>query len=86
VWIRHRLSVRCWSWAGAEYSTACRILRNVGLTDKFFIENRRIRYELEEVVLDPAEKTVFSATQIYVLQGIRYKDYSRITFDEMAKK
>jgi hypothetical protein len=56
------------------------------LTDKFFIENRRIRYELEEVVLDPAEKTVFSATQIYVLQGIRYKDYSRITFDEMAKK
>lgn len=101
----------------SDFATACRILRHIGLTDKFFIENRRVRYEFDDVEvdvdwypqlepfleiegpswevvdmaiaklgLDPKDKKVFSATQIYALKGIRDKDYSRITFDEMVRR
>lgn len=100
----------------SDFATACRILRHIGLEDKFFIENRRVRYELGDAQLDvdwypqlepfleiegpsweavdmaivklgldPKDKKVFSATQIYAIKGIRDKDYSRITFDEMVK-
>jgi len=101
----------------SDFETTCAILRRIGLTDKFFLENRRVRYLLDGVEidvdywpqlepyleiegkswgevdativkleLDPADKKIFSTTQIYKLAGINDKDYSRVTFAEMVKK
>ncbi|KKU05848.1 MAG: Adenylate cyclase, class 2 (Thermophilic) [Parcubacteria group bacterium GW2011_GWA2_45_30] len=36
--------------------------------------------------LNPADKKIFSANQIYALKGINVADYARITFDGMLKK
>ena len=39
-----------------------------------------------ELGFDPADKKVFSTTQIYELKGMRDKDYQRMTFAELIKK
>ena len=101
----------------SNFETACKILRHIGLTDKFFMENRRVQYMLEGVEVDieywpmlepyleieadswvavdetilrlglnPAEKKLFSTTQIYAQQGIDDKDYQILTFDKLVKK
>lgn len=101
----------------SNFETTCTILRHIGLTDKFFLENRRVRYVLDGVEvdvdywpqlepyleiegknwdevnetitklgLDPAEKKIFSTTQVYQLAGINDKEYRRITFKEMLKR
>ena len=36
----------------SDFETACNILRNIGLTDKFFIENRRVQYKLDGTEID----------------------------------
>ena len=36
--------------------------------------------------LDPASKKLFSTTQVYALNGIRDKDYIKMTFDEWVKR
>ena len=101
----------------SDFETTCRILRHIGLVNKFYIENRRVQYRLDGVEVDieywpalepyieiegtswaevdstidklglnPAEKKLFSTTQIYARAGINDKDYSRLTFAEMVKK
>lgn len=101
----------------SDFNTACNILRSIGLTDKFYIENRRVQYRLDGVEidveywpllspyleiegeswdevhatitklgLDPADKKLFSTTQIYAQQGIDDKDYQILTFDKQVKK
>jgi len=101
----------------SDFETACKILRHIGLTDKFFMENRRVQYKLDGVEvdieywpmlepyleieadswvavdktiaklgLDPANKKLFSTTQIYAQNGIDDKDYQILTFDKLVKK
>lgn len=101
----------------SNFETACKILRHIGLTDKFFMENRRVQFMLDGVEVDieywpmlepyleieadswvavdetilrlglnPAEKKLFSTTQIYAQQGIDDKDYQILTFDKLVKK
>ena len=36
--------------------------------------------------LNPEDKKIFSANQVYALQGINAKDYVRLTFDEAVKR
>lgn len=36
----------------SDFETACSILRRVGLTDKFFMENRRVQFKLDGVEVD----------------------------------
>lgn len=36
----------------SDFETASKILRHIGLTDKFFIENRRVQYKLDGVEVD----------------------------------
>ncbi len=36
--------------------------------------------------LDPKDKKIFSATQVYALNGINDKDYIRMTFNEFVKR
>lgn len=36
----------------SDFETACKILRHIGLTDKFFMENRRVQYHLDGVEVD----------------------------------
>jgi adenylate cyclase class 2 len=101
----------------SDFETACKILRHIGLTDKFFMENRRVQYKLdgaevdieywpmlepyleieagsweevdktiEKLSLNPADKKLFSTTQIYAQVGIDDKDYQILTFDKLVKK
>lgn len=46
--------------------------------------------KIDEVVqwleLNPADKKIFSTNQVYALKGIRVKDYTRLTFDGLAKR
>jgi len=41
---------------------------------------------IELLELDPADKKIFSAYQVYQLAGINQNDYAIITFDKMVKK
>jgi len=36
----------------SDFETACKILRHIGLADKFFMENRRVQYHLDGVEVD----------------------------------
>lgn len=36
----------------SDFETACSILRLIGLTDKFFVENRRVQFKLDGVEVD----------------------------------
>lgn len=36
----------------SDFETACSILRRIGLTDKFFMENRRVQFKLDGVEVD----------------------------------
>ena len=101
----------------SDFETVCTILRSIGLVDKYYQENRRVRYLLDGVELDvdywpqlepylevegesweavdeaakklgldPADKKIFSTTQIYEAAGIRDKDYRIMTFEKMEKR
>jgi len=101
----------------SDFGKACIFLEKIGLKEKFYLENRRIRYKMDDIEFDidfwpklkpyleieapnwekldeaikllglnPADKKIFSTTQIYALSGIRDKDYRQITFEEMVKK
>lgn len=101
----------------SEFDKTAEILLKIGLIEKHYIENRRIRYTLKRVEFDidyypklkpfleieakswseidkainwlglnPKDKKIFSAYQVYKLNGIEENEYSRITFEEMVKK
>jgi len=100
-----------------DFETTANILRSIGLTEKFFEEKRRIRYELDGVEydidempllkpyleieakswddvgkamklleLDPADKKICSAFQIYEMNDINQLDYKILTFDKQTKR
>jgi adenylate cyclase class 2 len=101
----------------SNFETTCAILRRIGLTYKFFMENRRVEYELDGVrvdidywplippymeiegsswedvdkiiaklELDPEEKKIYSATQVYAHYGIDDQDYSSLTFENATRR
>ena len=39
-----------------------------------------------QLELDPSEKKIFSANQVYALKGIKVADYTRIAFDGLVKR
>jgi len=39
-----------------------------------------------ELGLDPKDKNIFSANQVYALNGIHVADYTRLTFDALVKR
>ncbi|MFA7286072.1 MAG: class IV adenylate cyclase [Patescibacteria group bacterium] len=41
---------------------------------------------IHELGLDPKDKNIFSANQVYALNGIQVADYTRLTFDELVKR
>lgn len=101
----------------SDFDKACQFLYDLGLIDKFYLENKRTRYvkdgiefdidewsllepyleieagsweEVDKATawldLDKADMKKFSTTQIYALNGINDKDYSKLTFTEAIKK
>ena len=101
----------------SDFEKTGKILEKIGLKEKFYEENRRICYRLDDVEIDidhwpmlepyleiegpsmdkvdivikklglnPKDKKIFVAYQIYQLKGINEFDYSKITFKEQIKK
>jgi len=101
----------------SDFDKTAAIMKSIGLTEKFYLENKRTRWvkdgveydfdtwpllktyleseagsddevdrAAEELGLDIKKKLTCSATQIYKIEGIRDKDYKKITFEEQIKK
>lgn len=93
------------------------LLKRIGFTEKFYTENKRLRYSLNEIEFDidswplippyleieakgwakvdegieflglnPNDKKIFSANQVYALNGITESDYQILTFTEQRKR
>lgn len=100
-----------------DFEKTANILLKAGLIEKHYAENKRIRYQLDDIEFDidfwpqlepyleieapswerideailllglnPKDKKIFSAYQIYKLKGINFNDYKEVTFDGMIKK
>lgn len=101
----------------SDFEKTAKLLTEIGLYEKFYEENRRIRWllgklefdidffpalepyleieapswkEIDRAIkllnLDPKEKKIFVAYQIYQLKGIEETDYKVITFEKMVKR
>jgi len=101
----------------SDFDQTAEIMRKIGLTEKFFEEKRRIRYQLDGIEydidevpllnpyleieagswddidkaikllkLDPKDKKICSAFQIYEQAGINQLDYKMLTFDKQTKR
>jgi adenylate cyclase class 2 len=100
-----------------DFDATANLLLKLGFVEKHYVENKRIRYMLDDVEFDidiypqlepfieieapswekideaikllnlnPKDKKIFSATQIYAQKGIIVDDYKEITFEKMVKK
>jgi len=100
-----------------DFEKTKKLLLKTGFIEKFYQENKRVRWEKEGVDFDidfwpqlepyleieaksweeidtaigwlglnPADKKIFSANQIYKSKGINEIDYSKMTFDGFVKR
>lgn len=101
----------------SDFEKTKKLLLKIGLIEKFYQENKRIRWEKDGIEFDmdfwpqlepyleieakswgeidtaigwlglnPDEKKIFSANQIYKSKGINEIDYTRMTFDGFVKR
>jgi adenylate cyclase class 2 len=101
----------------SDFEKTKKLLLKTGLIEKFYQENKRIRWvkdgiefdidfwpqldpyleieaksweEIDAAIgwlgLNPADKKIFSANQIYKSKGINEIDYARMTFDGFVKR
>lgn len=101
----------------SDFDKTAKILRKLGFVEKFYEENRRVRYLLDGVEVDldyypmikpyleieakswkdvektikllglnPKDKKLITAQQVYALNGIDENQYSVITFKKQIKR
>lgn len=101
----------------SDFEKTKKLLLKTGLIEKFYQENKRIRWEKDGIEFDidfwpqlepyleieaksweeidkaiswlglnPSDKKIFSANQIYKSKGINEVDYVRMTFDGFVKR
>jgi len=101
----------------SNFDETANIMRSIGLAEKFYLENKRVRWEKDDVEydfdtwplldtyleietdtdagvdaaaqelgLDVSKKLTCSTTQIYEMNGIRDKDYQKLTFESQIKR
>lgn len=101
----------------SDFINTVDLLLNLGFVEKFYEENKRIRWLKDDIEFDidtwpqldpyleieagsweeidraiqllelnPADKKIFSTTQIYQLNGIEELSYKRVAFDGMVKR
>lgn len=100
-----------------DFDKTAELLNKAGFIEKFYQENKRIRYQLNDIEfdidfwpqldhyleieapswekideaiklleLDPKDKRILSASQIYKLKGIEDINYKEITFNGLIKR
>ena len=101
----------------SDFEKISQLLLNIGLIEKAYQENKRIRYILNNIEYDidfwpqippyleieaeswekideaiellelnPADKKIFSITQVYENYKINLNDYQKLTFNEAIKR